>query len=550
VYNYALGFEFTNSIMNRRRFLKRSGAVAFFGTLAGCSVADPTNQQGETDATPSGTGGLERTESPPTLRERARIPAEVGDIFDRVLNVQELGADPDGEQPITHIVREQVADDTLLVFPEGRYRMGGINVKGVSNFGLVSLEGAQPTLVPTESAGNMGDWFIALQGENILLNGFDLDFTTPGHGARTQIIATAGDFWCGNLHVRGQIESSADAFGFVVLNPDGTGTVERLIARDGSPSDGGSTSGIFIGLKHAGKIHINDCEMWHFQGKGIYGSGPAERASGAGGGTIHVDGGRYKNNNPANIRLGGGSTIRNVTFRSEDTLEGESVTWERPLPTRHGIINARSVRVKGDKNGPVVIDNCDFYHEIGFGSGVITVTPTGSAVVHNCNIRVTGGDLPAIHLKPDRTNLQPCVFENVSISGDGHDIPIIRVRDRTGVQFLDCAVDGPNTNGFSLTSDSEISLLNTPIDVGKQVLQFDDSEIYDPHTIEFRNVDIDTPHEYQFVVTKGSHSLTDRIPDDGHVKGTLEGHLRSVYTFFGDITDLDVAQGIHVGIKG
>jgi len=535
--------------MHRRRFLRQSGAAALLGTFAGCSVGEQPDQQEGTDTTP-GVSGDEQAGEPATLQERASIPAGVGDIFDAVLNVQELGADPEGEQPITSLLREQIADNTLLVFPEGRYRMGRIDATDVSNFGLVSLQGTQPTLVPTEPAADMGDWFIALRGENILVNGFELDFTADGYGGRTQIVTTDGDFWCGNIHVRGQLSDSVDAFGFVVQHPDGTGTAERLIARDGGKTNGGATIGIFIGLGHAGKIHINDCEMWHFPGKGIYGSGPGERAAGAGGGTIHVNGGLYKNNNPANIRLGGGSTIRNVTFRNENTLKGESVTWERPLPKRHGVVNARSVRVKGDKNGPVVIENCDFYHEVGFGSGVITITPTGSAVVRNCNLRIARGNLPAIHLKPDRTNLQPCVFENVSVSGEERDVPIIRVRERAGVEFRDCSIEAPNTNGFNLTIDSGISLLNTPIDVGRKVLQFEEGELSDFHRIEFHNVDNGTQHEYQFSVTNGGGTQAEEIPENGHVSGTLKGRQKSVYEFLGDISELDAAQSIQVGIKG
>lgn len=451
--------------MDRRSFLGRSGTVAF-STLAVYSGNSAADRERVTDS--DAAQNAEQTEQSGTLRERARIPADVEDTFDTVLNVQELGADPNGEQPITSLIEDAAADDTLLVFPEGRYRMGWIGISGVSNFGIVSMEGTQPTLVPTEPGESMGDWFLTLQGEDLLLNGFDLDFTAPGHGARTQVVTNTGDFWCGNIHVRGQIESSADAFCFMALDEDSTGTVERLIARDGSASDDGPSVGIYIGLDHAGAIHINDCEMWHFQGKGIYGSGPAERKSGAGGGTIHVDGGLYKNNNPANIRLGGGSTIRNVTFRNEDTLEGESVTWEHPLPKRRGIVNARSVRVKGDRNGPVVIEDCDFYHEVGFGSAVITVTPTGGAVVRDCNIEVVGEDIPAVYLKPDRTDLPPCTFEGMSITGAERDAPLVRVRGRDDPEFHDCSITGPGSSGFRLSPDSDVSLLETQIDVGKE----------------------------------------------------------------------------------
>jgi hypothetical protein len=40
-----------------------------------------------------------------------------------------------------------------------------------------------------------------------------------------------------------------------------------------------------------------------------------------------------------------------------------------------------------------------------------------------------------------------------------------------------------------------------------------------------------------------------RIPENGHVSGTLEGRLKSVYSFLGDISELSAGQGIQVGIR-
>lgn len=526
--------------MNRRHFLRLS-AAATPALFAGCPAdGDSRGTDNSAVSTSTAVSTATTTDTTQTLRERASVPDNIGFEFNTVKNVLELGADPRGEEPMTSLLFDNIADSTLLVFPAGRYRLGRLNPTNLSNFGFVSMNGAQPTLVPDVSQAEMGDWFLAFSGKNIILNGFDLDFTKPGHGARTQIIATEGDFWCQNIRILGQIESSADAFAFLVENEGGTGYVNRLIARDGSPSDGGSTIGIFVPPRHAGKININNCELWHFQGKGIYASNPAERTKGARGGTIHVDGGLYKNNNPAHIRLGGGSTIRNVAFKNEDTLEGESVTWKTPLPSRHGVINARSVRVKGDKNGRALIENCEFTHKIGFGSGVITVTPSGGAIVRDCDITLESGGLPAIHLKPDRTSLAPSIFENLSVTGGLRDAPGVHIRERTDVEFTDSEIMLPNTDVFSLTQDSNVLLLNTTIDAGNRVLMFDHSGSNVPHTIRLQNVDSQNTQTYEVLLTD----------DDRHISGRLHKNQDSSYEFESNILTFRVEDGILVEISG
>lgn len=62
----------------------------------------------------------------------------------------------------------------------------------------------------------------------------------------------------------------------------------------------------------------------------------------------------------------------------------------------------------------------------------------------------------------------------------------------------DRSVKGLDTNGISLTTDSGIPLLNTPIDVRKRVLQFGGSQLTDRYRVKIRNFDSGTPHEYPF----------------------------------------------------
>ncbi|WP_241768302.1 hypothetical protein [Haloferax sp. ATB1] len=47
------------------------------------------------------------------------VPRAYLDRFSNVVNVVDAGADPKGVEPIDDVLSRHVADDTLLVFPEG-----------------------------------------------------------------------------------------------------------------------------------------------------------------------------------------------------------------------------------------------------------------------------------------------------------------------------------------------------------------------------------------------------------------------------------------------
>jgi len=551
--------------MNRRSFLCRIGAVGL-GGLAGCpdggnggetdtdtTVATPTDSPGPvTGSTPGRTPGEPLTDEPPSLRDLARVPADANVEFEHVHDVRDLGADPTGERPINPVLEDHIQEGTLFVFPEGRYSLSPFIKTGLRNVGFVSRVDNRPTLVPAGPVEETGEWLVALKGENLLVNGFDLDYTSPGHGARIQLFASRGNFWCRDLHIYGQIDSYADAFAFKVLDSDGVGVVERLVARDGSPGNTGPTSGIFVGLEHSGTIRIVDCEMWHFPGKGIYGSNPAERATGAGGGIVHVEGGHYRNNNIGNIRVGGGATIKDVTFEMIDSLEGGTVEWETPLPRRRDIINARSLRVKGDRNGRVVVENCEFRHESGGGSGVVVVTPTGSVTLRNCEITHDSGPLPTVHLKPDITSLDPSRFENVTIAGESSDAPGVLVRENNGASFDDCSITLPNTDGFRLTPDSSVRLKRCSVDVGGLAVTFMGEDPDGSHSVIFLNGASETFRNYGLSLTQceddgGSDASTDvDVADDPYLSRALG---RSVTVPCG-VAELNADSNVIVLISG
>uniref|UniRef100_UPI0013E8AB53 right-handed parallel beta-helix repeat-containing protein n=1 Tax=Halorubrum amylolyticum TaxID=2508724 RepID=UPI0013E8AB53 len=383
--------------------------------LAGCSLFDSESDQTETS--PSRT-------TPSRLSDKE---------FETVVKLEDVIADIDSDETIDTAIESHLTDDTLVTLPGGRHRIGSITKHGVSNVGLVAADGATPTLVPDQPVSELTDHelIVNIQGSNILFGGFDLDFTRGSDfGGRIQLIAESGDISVFDVTTKGQLPGNVDGYRVEAHTKDGVATLDNVNMRDGAV-EGQSATGIFVGPPHAGEIHIRNCDIWHFPSKGIYASNPAHPDVGEGG-TVHVEGGLYKNNNDCDVRVGSaGSTVKNIVSIKENTRDGETVTWKDPIPRRHwndrtDIVQTRSIRLKYGQD--VLIEGCEFVHEIGQGAGVITGESShgDGTTVRDCRISVTDADIYPILLKNSDGGF---TIENVSITGTGGRGAAIRVED-------------------------------------------------------------------------------------------------------------------------
>jgi hypothetical protein len=434
-------------MMRRRTYLKTVGAVGAIGLLAGCSVFDSGTEtpSGSETSTPTPSGGV--TGEPETA-QRSR--------FSSVVDVSTIPVDDEGNDPIDAAIENHLENDTLLVFPDGRYKVGTIRKHDVSNVGLVAADGATPTIVPASPIGQLpGDELLVdIKGRDIVMGGFLMDFTrATEYGGRVQLIGLSGNVRCFDMTTHGQLAGYVDGYRVETRDENGVAVMDNVNMRDGSV-EGRSASGIFVGPPHAGEVHIRDCDVWHFPSKGIYASNPAHPDVGAGG-TVHVDGGIYKNNNDSDIRIGSaGSTVRNVVCIKDDSTEGDTVTWKRPIPLAstgasgeviEDIVQTRSIRLKYGSD--VLVEGCEFVHERGGGAGVITGegSHNGGTTIRDCRISVNDADIYPILLKQGSNSY---TVENVSITGDGGHGAGIRVEGgRDGTEVRNCCL--------SLTRDGE-----------------------------------------------------------------------------------------------
>lgn len=71
--------------------------------------------------------------------------------FDTVVDMAEAGADPTGHEPIDPVFQREADDDTLLVFPEGTYKLDRARISGLKNVNVVAAKDAEPTFVADAS---------------------------------------------------------------------------------------------------------------------------------------------------------------------------------------------------------------------------------------------------------------------------------------------------------------------------------------------------------------------------------------------------------------
>jgi hypothetical protein len=409
-----------SSLLGRRSYLRLAGAAAGAAALGSGAAAG----------------------SPPT------------DQYSNVIDVTEVGADPTGGSAVDPVIDQYAADDTLLVFPDGTYKLNRLLLSGLRNFGLAAAEGATPTVVPGQSRSAQGEVLVQFSGgDGWLLQGFEFDYRRDGYGGRIQLLPS-GDVTVRDVHVRGQFPDNTFCARIDVRSSSGVGLVENVVARGGT-RDNDDSCGIFVGKPHAGELTLRNCNVEGFSNNGVYASAPG--LPDGGNGPVKVEGGLYRNNNIANVRIGSeGSYVRDATV----------VVDERP-PEIHGVVNARGIRVRDRQDQ--VIENCDVLMSAAHGSGGLVLhSEAGRVFVRNTRVRVTTGGHNAIRAKsPSRGGSVGPVFDGVSVTGTADAPDAAVVADRPGTEFRNCCfdVDGGGQDGVVLTRCDDSVVADSTIDV-------------------------------------------------------------------------------------
>lgn len=393
----------------------------------------------------------------PAVATGARAAGAGGGEYDQVVDIVEEGADNTGTEPIDDVFAAVAEDDTLVKFPAGTYVANQLGLYRRRNFAMVGEGDA--TLVPGEDY-DAEQWIAGAETENLRIENFTFDHTAPGVAPEVDISAYDG-LVIRNIHKKGYQSGGDVALGVRILDSAGSGLIENLRA-----PDGGTSVGVY--LASDGPITVRDCQIERFHDNGLYAS-----HSNA---PITVEGGTYRNNGVAQVRLGSaGSSIRGTELVVDDSV-----------PPNEDVINMRGVRI-ADGPGPVAIENCDFRMERGEGSGaVVGAFSGGSFDVRDTHIYVgeeyttNGSDGTRTSygiLVDDASATAPGerTIENVSITGGGTFRAAMAFRRDNNV-VRNCCIHqtGRGRNGifFEGCTNNEVSA--TTIDVTDEELVFRD----------------------------------------------------------------------------
>ncbi|MXR19597.1 DsbA family protein [Halobacterium bonnevillei] len=280
--------------------------------------------------------------------------------YDTVVDIVDAGADPTGEEPIDDVLAEYNVDDTRIEFPDGRYKLNKLGLYKRRNFAMVGTGDA--TLVPGPDYDRdlwIGGGFV----RDLRFEGFVLDHSAENTDPQ---VAFGGfdNVVVRDITKRGYHDGETTAFGFSAWDENGHILVENLRMADGSiPQD---PVGIYVNT--TGTVTFRDCHVEGFGNNGLYASSSD--------GPVQVEGGVYKNNDIAQIRLGSpGSYVKNAKVVVDDDHMDHD--------------NSRGIRV-ADGHGPVDIEGCEIVMESGQGGGgVVGAMSGGNFNLSNSRIYVS-----------------------------------------------------------------------------------------------------------------------------------------------------------------
>ena len=447
--------------LSRRSLLRTVGSAGAL-SLSGCFSRDHADTSTTGDSGGPTTGDSSDVQQP-SIGSKSEI-ARRFDVPFSIETVETLEPTVSGGATITEKLLN-VATGTLLYLPRGRYRINGhVLSENLANVAVVS-DGA--VIEPMQPAAKSSGYLWTLGGENFHLEGVTFDFTKERYGGRLQCIAS-GDFTLRNVTVKG-VNEGEGTFRFDVRDPKATGLVENLTALDG-----GQTLGIFVGRQHAGELILRNCRIGGFYNNGLYGSAPGKPSGG--GGAVKVEGGLFKNNNIAQVRIGTDGSY----------VKGTKIVVDGHVPPREsdGAINSRGIRLR--RGTDHVVEDCDIHMSEGGGDGAIVFSgAAGGSTVRNTRINMaTDTYTAAVNAKPTgEGGLKESTFENVDITGSADGVTGVLLIERDGWRFNNVTVRqrGRNSTGFHLIrsenvviKSSLIRVMGAPIVLERSSIDADD----------------------------------------------------------------------------
>lgn len=234
-----------------------------------------------------------------------------------------------------------------------------------------------------------------------------------------------------NVTIRGQAGDNSSSVRLGAHDSDAVLLVENFNQPDGAVEPSRAT-GIYVPPAHAGALVLRDCHVEGFADNGLYASSPGGHPNyTAYDGAVIVDGGLYKNNNIANVRIGSSnSVVQNATM----VHDGHAPVASNGADIRRGL----RIRQPGQN---LRVINCDIVQrEQRWAVSIHSGASGGSGIIEDTRIHTDTSD-PAIRHQSGYSG--DWWGRNVHITGDGNLDSMIPLEDSCQGDHCDAPSDEP-----------------------------------------------------------------------------------------------------------
>lgn len=402
---------------------------------------------------------------------QAAAARTVGGVrFGNVVNmVNEAGCNPNGRGPCHDEIMEYADDDTLLVFPEGTYRLDTdsntrIDLRGYNKLGMVG-KGSGATFEFTSGTDGYKDINVDNVGRFVQQN-IDWDITAnncaPGFAVRARHRLFIKDW---------NVDGRQDKDGGFTLQPgvtdaDGVGIIRQFDARDGCEIGNVERNGVLVASgRNNGTLRFIDCHLEQFSNNGIYAA--------ASSGPIQVEGGTFRNSEPSQLRFSGEDSyvdgalveldISKMPRKYGEQIDNARGIWWETKNTNplHSGGEIRNTEVNMRNAGPPPLE------KTGPNSSAGILIPSGGVTIKDSTVRMDITPRVAIYaqgpLQSDLPEPYRVVMDNVTVTGEANDWTAVQIEERPNSVIKNCEFDIGYRDGIVLAECDGSTVKNTTI---------------------------------------------------------------------------------------
>ena len=495
-----------NATFSRREWMK------YGGTIAGAAALGV---------------GASQTATAATTRHGISFQNEVNIVDD-------FGADPTGSEAIDGALDRAISDNTLIVFPEGTYTFSQRHIVNGLRVGFLG-EGD----VTVKAPSGYNNQFL-ISGTNdpakeVLFENIDIDHSANNsvaglrfntrNGCHIQDVEFLGRGTHSNNEVVGAVTVS-------ITNRDANGVIKNVVARKGSAwghyNGGRGRIGIGVFWPHRGTVKVIDCVMEEFGNNGMY----ATRHNG----NVQVEGGLYRNNNAANVRIHGeGSYCKGVTVEVDPAkYTGPDSQTGNAFSLRGIVFEQGHEKAWGWKAPGTYVEDCTVIIREN-SSGVCpaiqskytgrTLEITNTKVVYDVNGQPAIRRDAAVNRyrapSPDPRWLK---MDNVSITGNAANSTAVKVKDGDGSVVQNCCINmsGSGEDGIIFGRSDNCTVRDTAISVSGRAVVQNNSSVATSNLSQDATCGDPTSGSSSDTSDSESDSSTDSSTDDSTTDGSTD----------------------------